>query len=83
MIPVGFTRDEAPGAIRNGTRVVKIDSMSGDTHKIGDEAVVVGSMGPIEYQGRKGVYGYFVEWDDMPGLPVMIVSWRIREVTTQ
>lgn len=72
---VVFTRDQARGAWANGTRVSKCGSVTGDHHQDGALATVVGSMGP--YQGR---YGYFVEWDDLPGWPVGVSSERLTLV---
>ena len=63
---------------RRGTRVSKIASVPGDTHQDGARATVVGSIGPVPYQDRLVTYGYFVEWDDLPGVPVAISSWRIE-----
>ena len=73
-----FTTAEAPGAWRNGTRVVKCESAPGDAHQDGALATVLGSHGPVALDGRPPAYAYFVEWDDYPGLPVGIAAWRLR-----
>lgn len=73
---VGFTRNEAPGALRNGTLVEKVNSEPGDTHQDGARATIVGSLG----RAAPSKYGYFVEWDDIPGVPVFTASERIRLV---
>jgi hypothetical protein len=81
MDGIAFSTAEAPGALRNGTRVEKTDYRLTDTHHVGAKARVLGSLGPLpEWEGLKNVFGYFVEWEDMPGVPVFIVGNRIREV---
>jgi hypothetical protein len=75
-----FTRNEAPGALRNGTRVEKSDFRPTDAHQIGAKATVLGSLGPIEYEGIPQVFGYFLEWDDAPGIPAFVAGNRIRKV---
>ena len=69
-----YTTDQAEGAIPNGTRIVKVNSEAEDAHVDGAPGVVIGSMAEPEHPGR---FGYFIEWDDMPGLPVGIVGHRI------
>jgi hypothetical protein len=75
---VMFTSDEAPGALRNGTIVEKINSELDDTHGDGARATIVGSVGPLDDPRLASKYSYFVEWDDMPGAPVFIAGERIR-----
>ena len=77
---VVFTSKEAPGALRNGTIVEKVNSESGDSHQDGARATAMGSVGPVDIPGVPTRYGYFVVWDDMPGLPVWIAGHRIRPV---
>ena len=79
---VGFTRNEAPGALRNGTLVEKVNSKPGDTHQDGARATIVGSLGPHKWSAPHPTskYGYFVVWDDIPGVPVFIAGERIRPV---
>lgn len=88
-----FTRAQAPGAIPNGTRVVKAHDEDNDSHKMGDEATVLGSImvPPVVYPQLASVsaltrlalargevlYGYFVEWDDMPKCAVWVSSPKI------
>jgi len=70
-----YTRNQAPGAIPNGAVVEKVNTKQGDTHPDGARATVVVSFGPVdELPGR---YFYFVEWEDLPGLPVGIGGDRI------
>ena len=73
MTEFAFTTEQAPGAILNGTVIEKINSKVLDGHPDGSLGKVIGSLGPMV-----GTYAYFVEWDDMPGVPVGIVGSRIR-----
>lgn len=70
---------EAPGAWPNGSRVVKCNAAADDGHPNGAQGTVTGSMGPAEMGGRQ-VYGYFVSWDDMPGVPVFVASYTEHRV---
>lgn len=60
-----------------GSRVVKINSVNGDTHQDGAKATVVHVMGK---DPQSGEWGFFVEWDDIPGVPVLIAGSRIKDV---
>jgi hypothetical protein len=71
MFPAG----EARGALPNGTRVRKIRDDPGDTHTLGDQAVVIASHGP-----RYSEYLYFVVWDDLPDIPVGIQSSKLARL---
>jgi hypothetical protein len=64
------TREEAEGALENGTRVRKIGSRPREGHQDGALATVLGSV--IAPWGPG--YGYFVEWDDRPREAVFIAS---------
>lgn len=68
----GFTREQAPGAIPNGTRVVKVRTEPTDTHPIGSLATILGSI------AAKGEVFYFVEWDAHPRIAVGIRSFKIK-----
>lgn len=72
---VEFSDAEAAGAWPNGTRVRKVGTSPGDAHHDGALAVVRGSMGPA-----LGTYGYFVEWDDLPSVPVFVAGTRLARV---
>lgn len=79
-----FTRNEAPDALQNGTRIEKINSQKGDGHQDGDTGTVIGSIDAEdaqEYLGAKpkgSKLAYFIEWDDMPRCAVGIGSERIQ-----
>ena len=83
------------GEWAKGTRVRKIGSKPGDAHQNGSEGVIVGALGPIPPEtraeiildlAREGkstddvVFFYWVVWDDMPGVPVMLIDSRIELV---
>jgi hypothetical protein len=69
-----FTREEAEGALCNGTRVVKVWGEKGDAHPLGAEATVLGSMSHPDV----GV-GYFLEWDDMPRTAVFAAAKKVKQ----
>jgi hypothetical protein len=66
-----------------GTRVEKTRSEPGDLHQDGARAVVL-SRWPAESSKATDElgFGYFVEWDDTPGLPIFIQETRIRAVAS-
>lgn len=66
------TREQAGGAIPNGTRVRKIDGKPGDVHQVGSLATVLGSL----HDAKVG-YGYFVEWDMQPRAAVFVIAGKI------
>jgi hypothetical protein len=68
-----FTRDQAEGAIPNGSRVVKVWGEPGDGHPIGATATVLGSLGDPSFPE----YGYFVEWDSHPRMAVFVRGKKI------
>jgi hypothetical protein len=70
-----FTTAQYPGALPNGTRVVKVAWEPGDTHSLRDRATVLGSMGHPEV----GI-GYFVEFDAHPKQAVFIIGTKIAEL---
>ena len=87
-----FTRAQAPGAIPNGSRVMKSADEPNDGHTIGDMGVVLGSvavpeearanlvsMGLLTHPGS--MYLYFIEWDDTPRTAIGIVSAKITAMT--
>lgn len=79
------------GEWHKGTRVEKINSEPGNTHRDGARGTIVGALGPAPPALRaemlaKGeikqdaVFCYWVEWDDLPGIPVAVVDFRIKPV---
>lgn len=66
---------DVPGALAAGTRVEKVQTEPGDTHKDGDRGTILGSI-----SSPLGQIGYSVEWDDLPGMAVAISALRLRPV---
>lgn len=71
-----FTRAQAPGAIANGTRLVKCASEPGDITPVGTHGEVVGSVGPFQHDGQE-MLAYFVRWDDKPNVVVFAIGWKV------
>lgn len=70
-----FTRQQAFGALPNGTRILKRRSKPSDAHPDGTPGTVLGSIGdPIQ-----GI-GYFVEWVPRRKMAVFIEGSRIDAV---
>jgi len=77
-----------------GTRIRKVGSKPGDTHRDGALGTIVGALGPTTASQRAEViinlakqgingdieYIYGVEWDDTPGIPVAITDNRLEPV---
>jgi len=77
-----------------GTRVRKVGTKPGDSHQDGALGTIVGALGPATASQRaefiiklanKGINGdieyiYWVEWDDIPVIPVAITDNRIEPV---
>lgn len=72
-LPVVLLESKVEGALPKGTRIVKLAHKEGDAHETGSGGVVLSSYGVPE------MFGYFVEWDDMPGVPVFVASVRVRK----
>jgi hypothetical protein len=69
-------RDQAAEALYpNGTRVLKDKGEPGDATPIGTKGLVLGSISHPEM----GV-GYFVEWDDKPGVPIFVVERKLNAI---
>jgi hypothetical protein len=66
------TREHAPGAYANGTRVRKSDSEPGDATPTGTLGTVLGSVAHPD----RGI-GYFVEWDSAPKCAVLVIAWKL------
>ena len=77
-----------------GTRVKKVLSQPSDTHRDGALGTIVGALGPRTASQRAELiiafdkvgidgdieYLYWVEWDDLPGVPVAITDNRIEPI---
>lgn len=72
-----FTRAQAPGAIPNRRRIVKIAADEGDANPVGTMGTVLGSISRPEV--LNGVLLYFVEWDTMPRVAVGVAAFKIGE----
>lgn len=68
----GFTREQAEGAIQNGSTIVKVWSERGDTHPVGTKGTVLGSI----HHPQLG-YLYFVEWETLPRVAVGVIGEKI------
>ena len=60
---------------------MKVSSEHGDAHPNGSYGTVIGSIGPIQFEGREKVYSYFVEWDTTNGAPVSVIDVKLRTCT--
>ena len=71
-----FTRNEAVGALANGTRVVKVlEDVSRDLHPVGTVGTIMGSL-HLNSLGN----AYFVAWDDRPTMPTFCVAGKIKSL---
>ena len=83
---VTYVDAQAQGAIPNGARFVKVAGEPDDTHALGEMGVVIGGVGPIDPDDLslpekiRGGYGYWVAWDDMPDIPVFLMSYKIAQI---
>lgn len=78
----GFTRNQAPGAHPNGSRVVKVREEDGDSTPLGTGGTVLGSLdgSALGYRNPDGSvvrFAYFVEWEDKPRVAVGVLDWKI------
>jgi hypothetical protein len=69
-----FTREQAPGAMASGSRIVKAKSEEGDAHPVGTTGTVLGSL---LAPGQRHI-GYFIEWDPSPRTAVFVIGWKLR-----
>jgi hypothetical protein len=75
-----FTRAQAKGAWRNGTRVRKIkEDPGGDRTPIGSTGMVLGSLHAPEVSP---LFFYFIEWDNAPRVAVGCTSIKLEKVET-
>jgi len=77
-----------------GTRVGKVRSAPGDFHPDGAQGTIVGALGPVPDDKRAEIilaaakiginedilFLYWVEWDDLPGVPVAITDYRLERL---
>lgn len=70
-----FTRDQAPGALPNGTRIMKANSEDGDGHQDGARGTVLGSISHPDVHG--GAVMYFIEWDARPKVAVGTIGFKV------
>lgn len=68
-----FTREQAAGALPNGTTIVKVNSQPGDFHANGTLGTVIGSVG--EYGA---VVFYFIEWAPRPRCAVGTLAYKVK-----
>jgi hypothetical protein len=73
---IAYTTGQAPGAIPNGTPIIKVFSEQGDANPVGTTGVVLGSM------SDGTITGYFIEWQTMPGVPVFVAGFKIERQKT-
>jgi hypothetical protein len=67
-----LTRGEAPGAIKNGTTIVKIMEERGDFKPVGTRGTVLGSI----RHSKVGI-GYFIEWEEHQKVAVFVAEKKI------
>jgi hypothetical protein len=85
-----FTREQADGAIPNGTMVRKIDGERGDSTPYGTIGEVIGSIAhelplpddqlaqlPRRYRDTR--FAYFIEWAERPSEVLAILDKKIEE----
>jgi hypothetical protein len=86
-----FTRNEADGAIPNGTKIRKCDEdEGGDAHPIGEMGVVIGSLPAPEIDNAmkakldvkfwNETHVYFIEWRTTPDLAIGTMGSKIERV---
>lgn len=81
-----FCDGEAPGAIRNGSTIVKRSSEPGDANPDGSLGTVLGSvdvaaLDPALAAKYSSPFFYFVEWQSSPRVAVGVAGFKI--VATQ
>jgi len=66
-----FTRDQAEGALPNGTPIVKVNSEPNDATPDGTKGSILGSI------AAEGLLFYFVEWSSRPRVAIGCMSTKI------
>lgn len=69
-----FTRAQAPGAMPNGSPIVKAKGEAGDGTPEGTPGVVLGSLNHPDVDALF----YFVEWANRPRCAVAVIDWKIE-----
>jgi len=76
-----FTREQAEGAMANGTRIKKVKDEPGDMMPIGATGTILGSVrhptGGFRSPLGFTLHFYFVEWDELPGFAVGVMDLKI------
>ncbi len=67
-----------PDAFKPGTRVEKVKTEVGDSQPIGARGMVILALPAVRNLG----VGYVIEWDAMPGLPVVVIASKIHRIPT-
>lgn len=83
-----FTRDQAEGAIPNGTVIVKCASEDEDGNPNGALGVVLGSIDGMLFDREMckrfdARFMYWVEWQMRPRAAVAVVDRKIKKATAQ
>lgn len=81
-----FTKEQAEGAIPNGSTVMKARSEDGDTTMDGTIGIVLGSIDGtlimpdvMEKTGAK--FMYWIEWINRPGFAVATADFKIARAS--
>lgn len=78
-----FTRNQAEGAIPNGTRIEKSEGEAGDSNPIGATGTVLGSLPAPDGMPAKFAHVkhfYFVEWDNYPKQACGVLDYKIKPI---
>jgi hypothetical protein len=72
------------GDLRLWSRVIKVCSRPNDYHKDGARGMVVGAFNLPEpkptIDGRRIKTVYWVEFENMPGMPIEVLDFRIQKI---
>lgn len=75
-----FSREQAAGALPNGTRVVKHNSEPRDGTPDGTPGVVLGSgCATFPEAGGETVFFYWIEWAHRPRVAVGVMATKLRK----
>lgn len=80
--PIDVVNLQAAGAYPAGTVIAKQNSERGDGHKDGDLGIVRASITEPAPTGELRTM-YFVEWDDMPGVVVGTLEYKVSKTSPQ